>query len=135
MRSMRTRAFGCVVLMALAACAPAAPSTAGPQGDGYLYRAGSELLFVRWDGTMGAPGGRVDWYHTREQRVTADFTAAPDEGGFSFRFPAGSFAGWTGTFAGDGITLVVPSDGGGLRTIALPPASTEAFDAALATLE
>jgi hypothetical protein len=132
---LRTALAACALLVqiVLAGCASTA-STTPARADGYLYRDGSELLFVRWDAPAGAHG-TVDWYHGKAQRITADFTVVTGEGGFSFAFPAGSLAGWTGTVAGDGLSLVLPGVGGGLRTIPLAPASLEAFQAAAASLE
>lgn len=60
--------------------------------------------------------------------MTADFTIAMGSGSFSFDFAPGSIAGWTGSYAGDGLELVLPADGGGLRTIALRPASEADFE-------
>ena len=133
---LRTAMPACAVLIlvVLAGCSSAGPSASARQ-DGYLFRDGSELLFVAWEGRGSAPRGTVDWYHGKTQRITADFTVTTGEGQFSFAFPDGSLAGWTGTFAGDGLSLVVPADDGGLRTIALAPVSLETFRAAVAGLE
>ncbi len=119
----------------LAACAGTGnPSPAGHER-GYLYRNGAEVLFIRLDGAMDASRGTVAWYHGKAQRITADFTLRPSQGGFAVEFPAGSMAGWTGTFTSGGLSLLVPDENGGLRTIALTRATPEAFDAAVAGLE
>ena len=122
------------VLVSGCTAAPGGSPSASAGPAGYLYRAGSELIFVGWAG-RDATTGSLEWYHGKTQEITADFSVTASEGGFSFAFAPGSLAGWTGTFAGDGLSLVIPADGGGLRTIELRPVTRAAYLAALATLE
>lgn len=120
------------VAASLSACSGSAPATSprsrSTASQGYLYASPSEAIFVRWGSGETPISGSVDWRRAGSARVTADFTIAMGSGSFSFDFAPGSIAGWTGSYAGDGLELVLPADGGGLRTIALRPASEADFE-------
>ena len=122
----------------LIACSAAGSATSAPPStatDGYLFASSSEAIYVRWSADETPITGTVDWRHAGSARVTADFTIAMGSGSFSFDFAPGSIAGWTGSYAGDGLELLIPGEGGGLRAIALQPASPADFERAVAQLQ
>lgn len=133
---------GFVVLAVLALCAAlsgcsgssSATSTGSPPAEGYLFAGTSELIYVGWHRDDTPITGTVDWRRAGSARVAADFTITMGDGSFSFNFAPGTIAGWTGSYAGDGLELVIPADGGGLRTIALRPASQADFEQLAAQL-
>ena len=114
------------------ATSPRSPSAAA---EGYLFASSSEAIYVRWSADQTPITGSVDWRHAGSARTTADFTITMGSGSFSFDFAPGSIAGWTGSYAGDGLELVIPADGGGLRAIALRPATEAEFERLAAQLK
>jgi hypothetical protein len=113
----------------------ASPRSPSAAAEGYLFAGPAEAIYVRWSAGESPITGSVDWRHAGGARVTADFTIAMGSGSFSFDFAPGSIAGWTGSYAGDGLELLIPAPEGGLRAIALRPASVAEFESVAAQLE
>ena len=141
--SLSRRAFVVLAVIALSAsltgCSGSSsastlrsPSTA-TEGD--LFATSSEAIFVRWASGERPITGSVDWRHAGSARTTADFTITMGSGSFSFDFAPGSIALWTGSYAGDGLELLIPAEGGGLRAVALRPASQAEFERLAAQLK
>lgn len=104
-------------------------------GEGYLFAGPSEAIFLTWQSGATPITGTVDWRRTGSARITADFSITMGTGSFSFDFAPGSIAGWTGSYAGDGLELLIPADAGGLRAIALRPATQAEFETIAAQLK